>query len=50
MAAVALWDLERRGFDPAAWEGLHYLFLGVPALLVVAADLSEPGGHGHLRC
>ena len=37
MAAVALWDLERRGFDPAAWEGLHYLFLGVPALLVVAA-------------
>lgn len=42
MAAVALWDLERKGFDPAAWEGLHYLFLGVPALLVVAADLSEP--------
>ena len=49
MAAVALWDLERQGFDPAAWEGLHYLFLGVPALLVVAADLSEPGGYGHLR-
>jgi hypothetical protein len=38
MAAVALWDLERKGFDPATWEGLHYLFLGVPALLVVAAD------------
>ena len=37
MAAVALWDLERKAFDPAAWEGLHYLFLGVPALLVVAA-------------
>lgn len=42
MAAVALWDLERKAFDPAAWEGLHYLFLGVPALLVVAADVSEP--------
>ena len=40
MAAVALWDLERKGFDPAAWEGLHYLYLGVPALLVVAASRS----------
>ncbi len=38
MAAVALWDLERKGFDPAAWEGLHYLYLGVPALLVVVAQ------------
>ena len=38
MAAVALWDLERKGFDPATWEGLHYLYLGVPALLVVVAQ------------
>jgi hypothetical protein len=42
MAAVALWDLERKGFDPATWEGLHYLYLGVPALLVVAAQHSSP--------
>ena len=41
MAAVALWDLERKGFDPAAWEGLHYLYLGVPALLVVAASAQD---------
>ena len=41
MAAVALWDLERKGFDPAAWEGLHYLYLGVPALLVVVASTRE---------
>ena len=38
MAAVALWDLERKGFAPAAWEGLHYLYLGVPTLLVVVAQ------------
>lgn len=38
MAAVAVWDLERKGFDPAAWEGLHYLYLGVPALLVAVAQ------------
>ena len=42
MAAVALWDLERKGFDPAAWEGLHYLYLGVPALLVAVAQHSSP--------
>ena len=41
MAAVALWDLERKGFDPAAWEGLHYLYLGVPALLVVVASTHD---------
>ena len=41
MAAVALWDLERKGFDPAAWEGLHYLYLGVPALLVVVASAQD---------
>ena len=34
MAAVAFWDLSRRGMDPALWEGLHYLFLAVPMLLV----------------
>ena len=38
MAAVALWDLERKGFAPAAWEGLHYLYLAVPTLLVVVAQ------------
>ena len=43
MAAVALWDLERKGFDPAAWEGLHYLYLGVPALLVVVASAQDRG-------
>ena len=42
MAAVALRDLERKGFDPAAWEGLHYLYLGVPALLVVVASTQDP--------
>ena len=42
MAAVALWDLGRKGFDPAAWEGLHYLYLGVPALLVVVAQHVSP--------
>ncbi len=42
MAAVALWDLGRKGFDPAAWEGLHYLYLGVPALLVVVAQQVGP--------
>ncbi len=42
MAAVAVWDLERRGFDPAAWEGLHYLYLGVPALLVAVAQHRGP--------
>lgn len=41
MAAVALWDLERKGFDPATWEGLHYLYLGVPALLVVVASAPD---------
>ena len=45
MAAVALWDLERKGFDPAAWEGLHYLYLGVPALLVVVAAGPQPAEH-----
>jgi hypothetical protein len=45
MAAVAVWDLERRGFDPAAWEGLHYLYLGVPALLVAVAQVT--GGPRH---
>ncbi len=42
MAAVAVWDLRRRGFDPAAWEGLHYLYLGVPALLVAVAQHRGP--------
>jgi hypothetical protein len=45
MAAVAVWDLERKGFDPAAWEGLHYLYLGVPALLVAVAQVT--GGPRH---
>jgi hypothetical protein len=50
MAAVALWDLLRVDLDPARWEGLHYLFLGVPILLVMVASwltasrLSEPLG------
>jgi hypothetical protein len=38
MALVALWDLLRRDLDPAAWEGLHYLYLAMPMLLVTAAD------------
>jgi hypothetical protein len=49
MAAVALWDLERKGFDPAAWEGLHYLYLGVPALLVVAAQHRGPVRSAEVR-
>lgn len=36
MAAVASWDLSRRGYELGTWEGLHYLFLAVPALLVAA--------------
>ena len=38
MAAVALWDLSRRGYELGAWEGLHYLFLAVPALLVAGGE------------
>jgi len=38
MALVSLWDLLRRDLDPAAWEGLHYLYIAVPVLLVTAAD------------
>ncbi len=34
-------SLERKGFDPAAWEGLHYLYRG-PALLVVVGQHSSP--------
>ena len=49
MAAVALWDLERKGFDPAAWEGLHYLYLGVPALLVAVAQDRGPAGDAEAR-
>ena len=49
MAAVALWDLERKGFDPAAWEGLHYLYLGVPALLVAVAQDRGPAGGAEAR-
>jgi hypothetical protein len=44
MAAVGFWDLARRGYDLGAWEGLHYLFLAVPALLVVAGDALQVGG------
>jgi hypothetical protein len=43
MAVVALWDLRRHGLDPAAWEGLHYLYLAVPMLLVTAADQISRG-------
>jgi hypothetical protein len=39
MALVAVWDLGRAGFDPAAWEGLHYLYLGMPTMLLVAAQV-----------
>lgn len=38
MALVSVWDLLRHDVDPAAWEGLHYLYLAVPVLLVTAAD------------
>jgi hypothetical protein len=38
MAAVALWDLSRRGYELGTWEGLHYLFLAVPAMLVAAGE------------
>jgi hypothetical protein len=38
MGLVSLWDLLRHDLDPAAWEGLHYLYLAVPMLLVAAAD------------
>ena len=38
MAAVAMWDLSRRGYELGAWEGLHYLFLAVPALLVAGGE------------
>ena len=38
MAAVAFWDLSRRGYELGTWEGLHYLFLAVPAVLVAAGE------------
>ncbi len=38
MALVSLWDLLRQDLDPAAWEGLHYVYLAMPMLLVAAAD------------
>ena len=38
MALVSLWDLLRHDLDPAAWEGLHYLYVAMPMLLVTAAD------------
>jgi hypothetical protein len=38
MAAVAFWDLSRRGYELGTWEGLHYLFLAVPALLVAGGE------------
>jgi hypothetical protein len=38
MALVSLWDLLRHDLDPAAWEGLHYLYLAMPMFLVTAAD------------
>jgi hypothetical protein len=38
MWAVAVWDLSRRDLDPARWEGLGYLYLCVPMLLVGVAD------------
>jgi hypothetical protein len=37
MAAVAAWDLSRHDFNLAAWEGLGYLFLCVPSLLVLVS-------------
>ena len=45
MWAVAVWDLSRRDLDPAKWEGLGYLYLCVPVLLVgVAGWLQEREG------
>jgi hypothetical protein len=44
MAFVAAWDLRRAGFDPAAWEGLHYVYVGMPCLLLAAADLLRRRG------
>jgi hypothetical protein len=38
MALVSLWDLLRHDLHPADWEGLHYLYLAMPMLLVTAAD------------
>ncbi len=38
MVAVAAWDLSRRDFDPALFEGLHYLYFCVPMLLVMAGS------------
>jgi hypothetical protein len=39
MAAAALWDLSRRGYELGTWEGLNYLFLAVPALLVAGGEV-----------
>jgi hypothetical protein len=51
MAAVAFWDLSRRGMDPALWEGLHYLFLAVPILLVATGHwLQGLSLHPGVRC
>ena len=38
MAAVASWDLLRRDLVLAQWEGLHYLWPGIPVLLVTVGD------------
>jgi hypothetical protein len=43
MALVSLWDLLRHDLDPAAWEGLHYVYVAVPVLLVTAADRIRRG-------
>ena len=45
MAAVAVWDLSRRGFSPAEWEGLNYLFLCVPSLLVAVGSWLRARAH-----
>ena len=38
MAAAAIWDLRRRSGDLGSWEGLHYLYVAVPAVLVMVAN------------
>lgn len=37
-AAVASWDLLRRNLELAQWEGLHYLWLVIPMLLVTVGN------------
>jgi hypothetical protein len=49
MVLAAAWDIERSDYDLARWEGLHYVHLGMPMLLVVAAQMLTRSGWAAAR-